>query len=228
MTQALATTEAAPIQKPSTFDDVARHAAALSKSDIIPEAYRNKPGNCLIALEMAERMGCAPMQIMQAMYVVHGTPGWSSKWLIATANASGKFTPIRWRFLFANGRKVGAIAYATDRETKELLEGPEVTLEMAKAEGWLKNPKWTSMAEVMLMYRSAAFWVRMYCPEVAMGLHTAEEIEDVRVVQQPAHRSFSAALANVPEAPALPPPGSSPGGEPVADASFDPETGEVG
>lgn len=223
MTQALTTTEPTAIQRTNSFDDVARHAAALSKSDIIPEAYRGKPGNCLIALEMAERMGCAPLQIMQAMYIVHGSPGWSSKWLIATANASGKFSPIRWRFILANGRKIGAVAYATDRETKELLEGPEVTLEMAKAEKWDSNPKWRTMPEVMLMYRSAAFWVRMYCPEVAMGLHTVEEIEDIVRCEQPAPvRSFGDALAALPEAPAAPMPETS-GPAPIVDD----ETGEV-
>lgn len=233
MTQAITTTtETQAIQRTSAFDEVARHAAALSKADIIPDAYRNKPGNCLIALEMAERMGCAPLQIMQAMFVVHGQPGWSAKWLIATANASGRFSPLRWRFTRDDkGAAIGAVCYAKEKSSGELLESIEVTLEMAKAEGWLKNPKWTSMRELMFVYRSAAFWVRMYCPEIAMGLQSAEELEDIRVTQQqPSRGAFTAALGAMSEAPALPVPGVTDAASEPVDApvhSFDPETGEV-
>lgn len=228
MTQALA--QAPETKLPvaaGSFDDVARQALALSKSDIIPEAYRGKPSNCLIALEMADRMGCAPLQIMQSMHIIHGRPSFTSQWLIATVNASGRFSPLRWKFREEKGRKVGAIAYASEKESGEVLEGPEVTLEMAKAEGWStkSGSKWLTMPEVMLMYRSAAFWTRLYCPEVAMGLHTEEEIEDVAEVrQQQAPRSFAAALASIPEAPALVAPAATPD---APEAEYDEETGEV-
>ena len=234
MTQTAMTTTTAEQRLPvaTAFDEVARRAKAISQSDIIPEAYRNKPGNCLIAIEMADRMGCAPLQIMQAMFVVHGQPGWSAKWLIATANASRKFTPLRWKFTTdANGTKTGAICYATDKSTGELLEGTKVTLEMAQAEGWTKNSKWKTMTEQMLVYRSAAFWVRMYCPEIAMGLQSVEEIEDVQSTRQQVHaRTFSAALGAMPEAQPVALPSGEPKSASAHDAEFDgvdPETGEV-
>jgi hypothetical protein len=52
---------------------------------------------------------------------------------------------------------------------------------MAKAEGWLSKSgsKWQTMPELMIMYRSAAFWTRVYAPEMSMGLHTSEEREDI-------------------------------------------------
>ena len=65
------------------------------------------------------------------------------------------------------------------------MEGPEVTLRMARAEGWLgKNPKWTNMPELMLAYRASAFFARVYCPEVLMGVRVEGEVEDI----QPAER----------------------------------------
>lgn len=223
------TTETKPLAA-SEFDAVARHAAALAKSDVIPEAYRNKPGNCLIALEMADRMGCAPLQIMQSMHIIHGRPSFTSQWLIATVNASGRFSPLRWRFREEKGRKVAAVAYATEKDSKELLEGPEVSLDMAKAEGWStkSGSKWLTMPEVMLMYRSAAFWARLYCPEVAMGLHMADEVEDVVQLQRVPTRSFSEALSALPEAPSVALPATTASDAQFDDApSHDPETGEV-
>src|SRR5690606_5898335 len=56
-----------------------------------------------------------------------------------------------------------------------------VTIGLAKKEGWYtKNgSKWQTMPEQMLMYRAAAFFVRTYAPEIAMGLHTTEELQDI-------------------------------------------------
>jgi hypothetical protein len=58
-------------------------------------------------------------------------------------------------------------------------------MEMADKEGWTKKPgsKWLSMPNQMLRYRAAAFWQRAYCPEISMGLMTAEEAEDIEYAQ---------------------------------------------
>jgi hypothetical protein len=37
------------------------------------------------------------------------------------------------------------------------------------------------MPNQMLRYRAAAFWQRVYCPEISMGLLTAEEADDIAV-----------------------------------------------
>jgi hypothetical protein len=49
---------------------------------------------------------------------------------------------------------------------------------MVKAEGWDKNPKWRNMEMQMFQYRAAAFFGRVNCPQLLMGYHTADEIED--------------------------------------------------
>jgi hypothetical protein len=55
---------------------------------------------------------------------------------------------------------------------------------MAKAEGWVsrKGSKWATMPELMLMYRAASFFGRLYAPEVLMGMHSMEEIQDAQVI----------------------------------------------
>ncbi len=61
-----------------------------------------------------------------------------------------------------------------------MLESPPVSIKMAAEEGWYsKNgSKWRTMPEVMLRYRSAAFFGRLYAPELLMGLPTEEEVRD--------------------------------------------------
>lgn len=177
---------AAPAPAPTALGEIWRHAKMLAESSLVPEAYRNKPANCVIAIELAARLGSAPLMVMQSLDVIHGNPSWRSKFLIASVNSTGKFTPLRFKQKGKRTKDWSCIAYAHDIDPKtgELgpeLEGPEVDLKMADAEGWsTKNgSKWKTMPELMLMYRAAAFWVRVYAPEVSMGLHTSEEREDM-------------------------------------------------
>lgn len=48
---------------------------------------------------------------------------------------------------------------------------------MAKAENWTKNQKYRSMPEQLLRYRSATFLIRLYCPEVMVGVPAQVEVE---------------------------------------------------
>lgn len=165
----------------SSFELAQRMAKALSQSTLIPKDYQNNLPNCLVAINMAARMKAEPLMVMQNLYVVHGRPSWSSQFLIATANESGRFSPLRYKFTGEKGKDTfGCICSAVCNATGELLEGTEITLAMAKAEGWYaKNgSKWQTMPEQMLRYRAASFFVRAYAPELSLGLATREEIED--------------------------------------------------
>lgn len=184
-------TPVAPFSNSEGFALAQRMGSALAQSSLVPEPYRGKQGlpNCMIALEMAHRVGISPFLVMQNMHIIHGRPSWSAQYLIASINASGKFSPLRFRLEKRGETKVGnasidntvCFTYATELATGETLEGPAVSMEMAVKEGWYgKNgSKWQTMPDLMLRYRAAAFFSRMYCPEVAMGLHTAEEVYDV-------------------------------------------------
>lgn len=164
------------------FELMQRVAKMFSSSDLVPQQYRGNAANCIIALDMANRIGANPLLAMQNIYVVHGTPGWSSKFLIATVNACGRFTSLRYEWRGESGQpEYGCRAWAIERETGERLEGIWVTWKMVNAEGWSKKSgsKWLTMPDQMFVYRAAAFWQRAYAPELAMGLQTVEDLDDV-------------------------------------------------
>lgn len=184
-----------PSQLPSIFTDIKafenaqRMVKPLADSALVPDTFRGKIGDCMIALEMANRTGASPLSIMQNIYIVHGKPAWSSQFLIAAINSSGKFSPLRYTQTGKKGDdSFGMIAWAYDR-TGERLEGPEVTIQMAKKEGWYgkSGSKWPTMPELMLRYRAATFFARLYCPEISMGMQTADEVIDITdaVVETP-------------------------------------------
>lgn len=172
------------------FELQQRMAQMYVQSTIVPDTYRGNIGNCAIAIDMAQRMGANPIMVMQNLYIVHGNPAWSSKFLIACINTSGRFTPLRYQFYGKRGTdQYGCRAYAyekSDKEHKEALCGIWVTIEMAKKEGWTtKNgSKWNTMPDQMLVYRAAAFWARAYAPEISMGFLTKEEIEDAVIIDE--------------------------------------------
>ncbi len=179
------------------FELMQRIAKAFSASDLVPKQYQGNLPNCMIALDMAQRIGANPLQVMQNLYVVHGSPGWSSKFLIATVNTCGRYSTMRYEWKGNPGEKgYGCRAWAVERETNERLDGVWVTWEMVNAEGWAakSGSKWKTMADQMFIYRAAAFWQRAYAPELGMGLQTAEEIQDVYDARQDHAGTFSVDL----------------------------------
>ena len=173
----------------NAFVSVQRMAKALASSTLVPDSYRGEAnlGNCIIALELSQRIGASVMAVMQSMVPIHGKPTWSASFLIATVNSCGRFSPMRFRWVGKEGTDDwGCRAFAVEREGNLELVGALVTIAMAKAEGWYgkSGSKWKTMPEQMLQYRAAAFWCRAYAPEIALGMHTSEEIHDTQVAQQ--------------------------------------------
>lgn len=163
----------------TSFEHAQRVAKMLSSSNLIPKEYQGNIQNTMIALEMANRIGASPLMVMQNLYIVHGKPSWSSSFIIAAINNTKRFTPLRFD-VKGEGDTLSCYAFATDHLTKDKLKGPRVTMEMAKKEGWLSRSgsKWQTMPELMIMYRSAAFFGRLYSPDILMGMHTVEENND--------------------------------------------------
>lgn len=163
-----------------SFDSLVRASTIFSKAKIIPTTYQDKPADCFIALEMAQRMNVAPMMVMQNLYMVNGRPAWSSQFIISQINTCGKFTPLQFEIGGKDDDRY-CIAYATFKATGERCESIKVTIKMAKDEGWYgKNgSKWKTMPDLMLRYRAASFFGKFYCPEKLMGIASQEEIVEL-------------------------------------------------
>ncbi|MCB5201678.1 recombinase RecT [Neorhizobium sp. T786] len=190
----------------ASFADAQRMAKALIHSDLVPVAYRgeDKMGNALIAMDTANRVGVSAIVVMQNLHIIEGRPSWSSSFIISALNSCGLFSPIRFKLEKLGEREVSydawegakgerrkvtrkmrvkdmtCMAYAVEKDTGEVLEGPEVSIAMAVAEGWYTKPgsKWVTMPDLMIRYRAAAFFGRLYAPHVMNGMQTADEISD--------------------------------------------------
>lgn len=177
-----------PFESAAALRHFTAAATVFAQSQLVPKHLQGKVQDCLILMNMALRMQEDPLLVLQNCFVVSGTPGFKTQFLIARANASGQLkSKIRWTveqltpatltlegFSMPNLR---VTASAVDN-FGELMEST-VTSDMAIREKWTSNPKYRSMPEHMLRWRAAAFLIRLYMPEVMMGMQTIEEIEDV-------------------------------------------------
>jgi hypothetical protein len=218
----------------NNFNDAMNAAQVLANSTLVPKDYRftyevkkgygyeattewvnnqNAAANCLIALNMANRMGYDPLMIMQNLHIIEGRPAWSSQFIIAAINACGKFSPLRFEIMnhgmtdveyietyWENKKKqtrqiktqienVSCVAWAIEKATGERIESAKIDMVMAVKEGWYQKngSKWQTMPDQMLRYRAAAFFGRIYAPEILMGIYSADEVRDfVDVTPEPA------------------------------------------
>ena len=221
---------------PIQFETMQRVCKLFASSELVPDMYRAvvKPfpancteesgkaimaenraieskamANCMIAIEMAQRIGASPLMIMQNMVIIYGRPSWSSKFLVATVNTCGRFEPLKYRitnlgkvgkvpytdYVWANGKKsavtkeydgmnidnLQCIAYTCAKGSDEVLESAPIDIRLAIQEGWYTKAgsKWVTMTRQMLMYRAASFWTNAYAPELSMGMKTVEEVQDI-------------------------------------------------
>ena len=174
------------------FELAQRIAKMLAASSMVPEAYRdtlkvkdgkdqngnwiyrdepnpNGVANCIIAVNMASRLNADPLMIMQNLFPIEGRPSWSSQFVIAAINTSGKYSPLRfdvedrgevevtyttkeWKWNSQQRkslpeekthtvklRNMVCKAWAIETGTGERLESAEISMEMAVKECWYQK-----------------------------------------------------------------------------------------
>lgn len=110
---------------PQQFATMQRYCKMYASSDLVPDSYKitsqeseaKAIGNCMIAMDIALRIGASPLMVMQNMVPIYGRPSWSSKFLIATINACGRFKPLKYKMV--NLGKIGVVEYVEYESTWE-------------------------------------------------------------------------------------------------------------
>jgi len=171
-----------PFSSGESFELAQRMAVCLASSSMVPAQYKGKEniGNAMIALNMSQRMGTDPLTVMQNLNIIQGKPSWSAEFVIAAINGCGRFSPLRYN-MTGEGDNRKCTAWAYDLRDNEKLEGSEVSIALAKAEGWFqrKGSKWQTMPDQMLRYRAATFFGRIYAPDLLSGIRPADEVIDI-------------------------------------------------
>lgn len=164
-----------------------RVGSMFAKSTIVPKEYQGNISNCCIAINIAVRLKIDPLLVFENLYIVHARPSWKSTFLLTLLEISPKFSKIRYNFQgIENTDEWGCFISAIHTETNETINGPLVTIKMAKDESWYgrSGSKWKTMPELMLRYRAISFFVRTQAPEITCGIsYTDHEVEDFMPVK---------------------------------------------
>lgn len=168
-----------PFGSKESFNNLFVMAQALAKSDLVPQAYKGKTTNIMLAIDTANRMGLSPMFVMEQMSVVQGKRTWSGQACSTLVNGYPRFKNVRLVYVGKEGTETwGAYVTAIRKDTGEEIKGTTVTMKMAELEGWTKNSKWKSMPEQMLAYRAYSFFARVHCADALNGFMVEGEPED--------------------------------------------------
>ena len=134
-----------------------RVAEFLAGSDIVPDAFRKRPANVWLALDMGAHMGLKPFQTFRAVHVIKGTPTFSAEAMRGMAMAAGHTVTVT---------STPTEATVSIKRADGLGEGTTpFTLDQAKQAGYLgKGGNWASDPESMLVARATSRCAKRVIP----------------------------------------------------------------
>ncbi|EJA5988520.1 recombinase RecT [Salmonella enterica] len=175
-----------------------------NSGNFVPDHFRGKPDSCMAVVMQAARWGMDPFAVAQKTFIVgdSGVLGYEAQlvnavvnsmaptkdrihfeWFGAWENIVGRFvekTSTKGNKYIAPGwsqadeKGVGVRAFAT---LKGESEPRELILMLSQAQ--VRNSTlWASDPRQQLAYLAVKRWARLYCPDVILGVYTADEIEE--------------------------------------------------
>jgi len=161
-----------------SLDDAWRFANYVKASGLAPKSLQT-PEAIVVALELGKEVGLAPMQSLQSIAVINGTPSIYGDAALALVRGSGLLEA------YEESYEGEGDDYACLITTKRKGMAPMRTsfsVRDAKAAGlWGKQGPWKQYPKRMLMFRSRGFNLRDNFGDVLKGLKSYEEVRDITV-----------------------------------------------
>lgn len=159
-----------------SFDQAIKVADYINKSALVPDSYRGKPADIVIAMQYGMELGFSPLQALWSVAVVNGRPTvWGDALPALVMSWGGDMIdeepqgddPEKW------------VAVCTVTRPGKEPKRKSFSWKQAKRAG-LANKKgtWQDYPEVMLLWRARGFAVRAAYPDKLKGLILAEEASD--------------------------------------------------
>ncbi len=150
-------------------------ADAMCDTDLVPATYRGKPGNGAAAILYGAELGLTPIQSLQQIFVVHGTPAIYARTAVALVKRHG----YQIRTIEESDNSV--TVSATDPRTGHV-EVSTWDINRAERAGFTSNKKYQTEPRAMLWAKAAMEVCRRIAPDVLLGIaYASEELEMERV-----------------------------------------------
>ena len=162
---------------PQTLSEAKEFAKDLASSELVPQAYRNKPTDIVVAIQWGYELGLQPLAALQSISVINGKPSVWGDALISLVHRHPQFAGIE------ETHDDNSATCVVKREVKgNVIETTQTfTMEMAKKAGLLskshKGP-WHSYPQRMLQMRARGFALRDSFADALNGVISREEAID--------------------------------------------------
>lgn len=148
------------------------YARAISVAHMLPDNYRNKPADIMLAMGLGQSMGLSPAESLYRISVVKGKPTASAELIAANVRKAGHRL-----------RVTGDETYATCTIIRADDPDFEFTvtrdMEWAQRMGLAGNDNYKRQAGTMLQWRAITACARLACPEALYGVaYTPDEMGD--------------------------------------------------
>lgn len=165
---------------PQTMTEAIEFSNMLSRSQMVPKNYQNKPEDVLVAVQWGYEIGLAPLQALQNISVINGKPSVYGDAAMALVQASPVCEDVQESIEGDGTSNPVAICRVKRRGRSEVVS--KYSVEDAKRAGlWGKQGPWSQYPKRMLQMRARGFALRDAFPDVLKGLITAEEAQDMPV-----------------------------------------------
>jgi hypothetical protein len=156
------------------FEIAKRVAHTLAQSNLVPDAYRGRPNDCFVAINMGAELGMEPFQAIQSIAVIDGKPCLYGDGLIGVVRASSKCEWIEEEVSLDGKTATCRTQRKGDRNPIERI----YTMTDAMQAGIDSKPNWRKHPKRMLQMRARAYCLRDAYPDLLKGLGMVEEMVD--------------------------------------------------
>jgi hypothetical protein len=181
MTTALSTTQPRGLSL-STFDELQRFAKTAADSPFVPKDFRNRPADCMLAIQKGAEVGLQPLESLQSIAVINGRPCIWGDAALALVQSSPVCEYVR-ELIEGEGDKMVAVC-EVKRKGYPHPTVVRFSVDDAKRAGlWGKTGPWQQYPSRMLALRARGFCLRNAFADALRGLVTAEEAQDYTHVE---------------------------------------------
>ena len=150
-----------------------RYSQALAQSDLVPEAYRGRPANVLVAVEYGSALGIRPIAALAGINVIKGKPTMSADLMASVVRQAGHRLRVS-----QDGMRV--TARLIRRDDPDFTYSVTWDQERAQRAGlWGQRGPWSQYPEQMLRSRAITEVCRQGASECLYGaIYAPEELAD--------------------------------------------------
>jgi hypothetical protein len=166
------TTDLVQYQQQSELMEQMEYAKAVAAGTLLPEAYRNKPANVLIAVGLGSAMGLSPAESLYRIDVIQGKPTASAELIATNVRKAGHKLRVK-----GDDQSCTATIIRVDDPDFPFIVIRDAA--WAQRMGLASKDNYKKQIGTMLQWRAITAVARLACPEALYGVaYTPDEIRD--------------------------------------------------